>query len=303
MRCAPSLDGPCKAVWACASDRAGIWRRISSKSDGDRPLLPDFLGAGGGTPSSTKRLLPARWERLQPRRDLGQRNVLREAADVRERPVVAVALRQGQALPPPVTRHDPRKHVSSQLVRGSETLRIMSALPAYCPELEENAEPAKPSSLDFREVRLQVRPQHREELRALACKKVLYNFLQELRDCQQQSEWDDPLWPFEWGAARKALRQGDMALMVRSLARTHLHVLHGPLRQSYVPGRVTDITITEIQKELRKEWKDLQQKVGTTIDRPLDEDAIFRQFLDAELSWTSTWKLLQAPENVSSASS
>jgi len=226
-----------------------------------------------------------------------------EEAAAKEKMIVAAALQPSEALSPLKTLLEPRPPVPSRLdprVQSAELARILEQWederPVYQPEeiavdARENQElpAAMPSrSLEETKIRLQVRPEHREKLREMMRKKVLADCLATLRVVQGQSQWDDPLWWFEARYAYK-LVYTTSAQLIRFLTFKHLHIKHGLLRQSLIPGpTISQDQVTDLLEEWRQLTPWFQQSVGS-----VPEEVLLRKFLDGQLSWSVVLRALR----------
>ena len=79
-----------------------------------------------------------------------------------------------------------------------------------------------------------------------------------LRELQELEAHEPPLWFWEYGRAIRLaeLRGGDqrdqMKMLAKFLAQKQLHIMHGPLRQVSIPGRLE--WNKEMQKEVSQEY-------------------------------------------------
>lgn len=307
MRCAV---GGLDLGWL-VSCRVGI-RCFSSRSKGlPEPLLPDYLRTVGDSLSSKVEMDgkdPVKDIKM-PKAEAVTRSksritaALKEEAAAKEKMIVAAALQPSEPLSPLKTLLEPRPPVPSRLdprVQSAELARILEQWederPVYQPEeiavdTRENQElpAAMPShSLEEMKIRLQVRPEHREKLREMMRKKVLADCLATLRVVQGQSQWDDPLWWFEARYAYK-LVYTTSAQLIRFLTFKHLHIKHGLLRQSLIPGpTISQDQVTDLLEEWRQLTPWFQQSVGS-----VPEEVLLRKFLDGQLSWSVVLRALR----------
>ena len=284
-------------------------RCFSSRSKGlPEPLLPDYLKTVGDSLSSkvedpVKDIIPKAEAVTRSKRS--RTTAPKEAA--KEKLIVAAALQPSEALSPLKTLVEPRPPVPSRLdprMRSAELGRILeqweSERPLSQPEdvavdTRENQElPEAMSLYSLKEtkIRLQVQPEHREKIREMMRKKVLADCLATLRVLQGQSQWDHPLWWFEGRYAYKLVYKSS-AQLIRFLTFKHLHIKHGLLRQSLIPGpTISQAQITDLLEEWRQLMPWFRQNVG-----PVPEEVLLRKFLDGQLSWSVVLRALRVDPN------
>ena len=311
-----------RKAWVGSSQlRWKLARHVSSRRKSS-PLLPDYLNTVKASLKEQQLLekIPEAegFEGLTRSAESQQRKVESQLPAAKERSVVAIALKPSEALSPPKEIPEVREPLPSHLARMGppEVMKILSRLAfneGYQSEEIQKASPKNaaaaesqasseapeekgksPRRWDYRQLRLQVKPEHRHNIRVMMCKKIVHDCLETLRRLQGQNEHEEPLWWFERRAVKKLVGSGsdhghtaDVEALVKFLARKHLHIQHGAIRGKCIPGTVD----VEPQREmLNKEWFQFSR---TTLNGRVTEDLLLRKFLDHEVSWDIILRMLE----------
>lgn len=144
-----------------------------------------------------------------------------------------------------------------------------------------------------RRPRLRVLPWHREELCKMLCRSVLFHFLQDRRSAMGLRAGEQPLWFWEARRAQEHSAAGQVAVLVKYLVETELHIAQGPERRESPPG---SMPLSRASQKLRAErrllvqqWEAAGQRLSS---RDFHEDAFVRAFLDGHLSWSKVRDLV-----------
>lgn len=281
------------------------------------PILADFLAMGGGRvsappPAAASSPAPSRREN-PPDQGVGEAKPVEVA--VRERRLIVAALQQREALVQDQRETSPRPAVRGMQLRApgrvpqlfkesysnfeqsQQAVRESVEGDARTPPAQEAAEPqlagareelrlSGASAARPRRPRLRVLPWHREALLQMLCRAVLFHFLQDRRSSLGLRVGEQPLWFWEARRAQEHTAAGQVAVLVKYLAETELHIAQGPERRECPPG---SMPLSRASQRLRAERRQLVQQweaAGQRISsRDFHEDAFMRVFLDGHLSW------------------
>lgn len=227
---------------------------------------------------------------------------------MKDRSLAKVALQRAEPLERMKAHQEPPRPMPSRLVpaAGPEMLKVLSRITVPT-EVQEEVEseseqpelkPRQPKrQWDHTKVKLQVLPEHRRNLRLYICKQILHDCMIRLRNLQGISSHEPPLWLWEYGMAIRLAElrgSGDprdqMKMLARFLAQKQLHIMHGPLRQVFVPGRHE--WSEDRQREVFQEYFTLLAQLSRAVPGYVAEDQFFRSFLDGKLDWDEVLRLL-----------
>eukprot|EP00438_Fugacium_kawagutii_P019718 Skav213547 [mRNA] locus=scaffold263:8115:9089:+ [translate_table: standard] len=290
-----------------------------------QPLLPDYLNTGDSSRSEAESLKEPKvkepkekLKEVEPAEAPAPMEEPSVASTAKEKQLVAAFFQPAEAVSPLKRLVEPRRPLPSSLasMRSIEVVKILNKLSEdriphqpkvdTADDVEEVAvgEPTPPQTMsptrdvtrdwDYRHLRLQVEPRHRHLIQGMMCKKILRDCLLTLRELQGQGQSDEPLWQFEGRRAHRLASQSVSLELIRFLAFKHLHIAHGPLRQTLIPGPIlTHGQMTDLVAEWRQLMPWFRQCVG-----PVSEELLLRKFLDGELSWQLILELMRVDDKV-----
>lgn len=279
------------------------------------PILADFLAMGGGhVPASPKHAASSGVSphgRMEPLRERPMQQgpsahmAPAPKAAVRERRLIVAALQQREPLMQDQRETPQRPAVTGMRLRTPERMpklfqesysSFREALQAADEAIGDDGEHAAavPSAglvaaetgTPRRRPRLRVLPWHREALQQMLCRAVLFHFLQDRRQALGLRVKDHPLWFWEVRRAQEYTAAGQVAVLVKYLAETELHITQGPERRQSPPGSMPLFRASQLlraeRRKLVQEWEASGQRLKS---RNFQEDAFVRVFLDGHLSW------------------
>lgn len=322
-----------KGADGAASGRLLVSRKASSQqaeAQGgpslDGPILADFLAMGAGRASAPLGLVvpppagqpaslisPSRGAGVPPADAEANTPTAVNAAEdfpeadlpVRERRYVVAALQRGEAVgqataetPPRVpVPVEPRLSGDVPAVFGESYARYAKSYASY----EEFAKRRIKASLaddkdskrsnQLRKLRIRILPWHRTALQKMVCRAVFFHFLQELKQARGIRATWKALLHWEVKQAQTHSEAGKVVGLVKYLAETELHLSLGPRRRA--AARRAGPTSRNTPADIRNERTQLVRHWGVKA-RDLNEDAVFRIFLDGKLSWPRLRNLLGA---------
>ena len=286
-------------------------------------LLSDHLGSGNAMgdeqPSFERPRTSSKFFQRGPARSF-ELPVERKTTAVRERTAVEAELHPGKAVSPPRPRRNDRQPIPSRLARHASD-RVLQMVTSIYPvgasgsqqEWEELDDPEDRDAVSHdqevseiagakepvvpdaqKRVSVTVQSWHREEMRHMVCKALLFSCLVELRSLQRQPDNMRPMWPFERERAMSYVDCAKIVDLVGYLSKLHFQVKHGSARQKYIPGTPLDISIRRLQEILLRERRNLYSSFEAEMGGAVSEDKLIRHYLDGDISWAIVCQLLRS---------